>query len=430
MKSLICVEKSQKLKCKWIMLLIFLFEMLVLFIYVSESGHNQNYSTIPPQVTNGEYINVTNHEQKFIHFPANNSNSSAGLSNKHYKSILIWNTPKLIETAIFGFGHEPFVRHGCEISDCVIFNQSSSSSGTSTSALKEFDAIIMHMSTIWSSDLPEHERPKYQRFIFFAQESPSSMVQSLPDIISMRNYFNWTMTYRTNSDIPFLYGRIEPETTAPKTREETLRLMQNFNRHHIENYAANKTKLAAWMVGHCDTPGLRELYVRQLAKWIPIDVYGRCGNLSCSRNNKHAYSDPECYRMLESKYKFYLSFENSICEEYVTEKFFEIMTRDIVPIVYGGADYNRIAPRHSFIDAMQFTPEALAQYLRILDANDGLYNEFFWWKRHYKVEAGLHQMARRGFCDLCKKLHQDQSASKYYPDLAAEWHPHKKCWKY
>jgi alpha-1,3-fucosyltransferase len=132
--------------------------------------------------------------------------------------------------------------------------------------------------------------------------------------------------------------------------------------------------------------------------------------------------------MLEAKYKFYLSFENSICEEYVTEKFFEIANRDIVPIVYGGADYKRIAPPHSFIDALEFTPEALAQYLTILDANDELYNEFFWWKSHYKVEAGLKQMARHGFCDLCKKLHQDQ-VPKCYPELETEWDPKNKCWE-
>ena len=132
--------------------------------------------------------------------------------------------------------------------------------------------------------------------------------------------------------------------------------------------------------------------------------------------------------MIEAKYKFYLSFENSICDDYVTEKFFEIMNHDIVPVVYGGANYSRIAPPHSYIDALKFTPETLANYLKLLDASDKLYNEYFWWKGHYTVEAGLETMARNGFCELCKKLHQDQGIKNYkVSQLVSEWHPKNKC---
>ncbi len=81
--------------------------------------------------------------------------------------------------------------------------------------------------------------------------------------------------------------------------------------------------------------------------------------------------------MLGKKYKFYLSFENCTCTDYVTAKFFELVNRDIIPIVYGGANYSQLAPPHSYINALDFTPETLAQYLKILDANDTLYNEYF-----------------------------------------------------
>jgi alpha-1,3-fucosyltransferase len=96
----------------------------------------------------------------------------------------------------------------------------------------------------------------------------------------------------------------------------------------------------------------------------------------------------------------------------------------MIPVVYGGADYSRIAPRHSYIDALEFsTPDKLAEYLKQLDANDTLYNEYFWWKDHYQVEAGVEQMARHAFCDLCKKLHQEEGVVKFYPELATDWHP-------
>ena len=37
---------------------------------------------------------------------------------------------------------------------------------------------------------------------------------------------------------------------------------------------------------------------------------------------------------------FYLAFENSKCDDYVTEKFFATSKMDIVPIVMGGSNYS------------------------------------------------------------------------------------------
>ena len=60
--------------------------------------------------------------------------------------------------------------------------------------------------------------------------------------------------------------------------------------------------------------------------------------------------------MLERDYKFYLSFENSICRDYVTEKFYNPLLYSTVPVVYGGADYDSIgAPFNSYIDVRNFT---------------------------------------------------------------------------
>ncbi len=114
------------------------------------------------------------------------------------------------------------------------------------------------------------------------------------------------------------------------------------------------------MISHCTTDGRREKYISQLRKHIKVDVFGWCNKgepqLQCDTDELLS-STPECYNMLESNYKFYLSFENSICPDYVTEKFFKIMSlRDIGPIVYGGANYAELALEHSYIDALSFEP--------------------------------------------------------------------------
>ena len=81
---------------------------------------------------------------------------------------------------------------------------------------------------------------------------------------------------------------------------------------------SKKTKLAYWMVSHCETDNKREDYVKKLQKYIPIDIFGQCGKPIFQRSGNG--------KALERKkfipnYKFYLAFENSFCKDYVTEKF-------------------------------------------------------------------------------------------------------------
>ena len=54
--------------------------------------------------------------------------------------------------------------------------------------------------------------------------------------------------------------------------------------------------------------------------------------------------------MVEANYKFYLSFENSFCVDYITEKFWKVLNYDIVPIVMGAGNYSKFAPEKSFIN--------------------------------------------------------------------------------
>ena len=77
----------------------------------------------------------------------------------------------------------------------------------------------------------------------------------------------------------------------------------------------NKTGTVVWMVSHCENRSRREEYVGALQEHIQVDIYGKCGNLSCPQSY-HWISYPECYEMIGRKYKFYLSFENALCKDY------------------------------------------------------------------------------------------------------------------
>lgn len=105
---------------------------------------------------------------------------------------------------------------------------------------------------------------------------------------------------------------------------------------------------------------------------------------------------------MEGKYFFYLSFENSLCKDYLTEKVFNIMQYDIVPVVYGGSNYSNHLPPHSYIDANDFaTATELANYLKYLTNNIQEYAKYFWWKKYYKsVTTPL------SYNNLCDKLYK------------------------
>ncbi len=320
------------------------------------------------------------------------------------KTILLWNAPQRIETLIFGSGRDTFQKHGCPVTDCEIFN---SQHQYPEKPLDSYDAIIFNFNDEYILNRwPKFERKANQRFVFLTQEAPPSLEDY--NIKHLKDYFNWTMSYRRDSDVPLLYGRVVPKSVISKPTRPV-----------------NKRQLLTAMISHCDTHGRREEYVRELKEYLKLDVYGNCDSLNaksmriCNRDEVVS-SAPECYRRLETKYKFYLSFENAICPDYVTEKFFNILQSDMIPIVYGGADYSSIAPQKSYIDARNFTPKELAAYLLKLDSNDTLYNEFFKWKEIYTAEAGVQSMARHAFCELCRKLHQELEF-KTYPDLSYQW---------
>lgn len=121
--------------------------------------------------------------------------------------------------------------------------------------------------------------------------------------------FNWTSTYRRDSDLPQPYGYFWQDVR-----------MGQKPRTIGTDHVANKTKQVAWFVFNCDVHDNRSAYADELAKHIPVDVYdvyGDCGLLKCPWS-----TEDRCFRMLEDDYKFYLAFEDAHCRQYITEKFF------------------------------------------------------------------------------------------------------------
>src|SRR5207249_4845335 len=99
-----------------------------------------------------------------------------------------------------------------------------------------------------------------------------------------------------------------------------------------------------------------------------------------------------------------------------TEKFADVLNYDMVPVVFGGADYASVAPPHSFVDALHSfeTPRELGKYLLHLAKNRDEYNSFFVWRRSYKFEYEHYS------CQICRKLHSNEPRKVWY-DLDRWW---------
>ncbi|XP_017062887.2 LOW QUALITY PROTEIN: alpha-(1,3)-fucosyltransferase C [Drosophila eugracilis] len=297
----------------------------------------------------------------------------------------------------------------CPVYQCEITNQHEF-----LPAVQLYDAIVFHTAEMFPliRQVPSNRSP-HQAYVFALMEPPGETKHRLDD---EGDFYNLTMTYRLDSDIVWPYGTLVDIDTdaviAPSVRPHWRKPPDSFNNSVIWNFWPKKTKMAAWFVSHCKTLSKREILADRLKEFINVDVYGVCGTHSCARG------DPHCDDMLDSDYLFYLAFENSLCDDYVTEKLFGALQRIIIPVVFGGADYSRILPPHSYIDANRFeTISDLAQHMKFVAEDPNEYVSYFWWRRHYRL------ISTSPFCDLCARLHDPGFSHKtqFYGDIQSWW---------
>ena len=85
----------------------------------------------------------------------------------------------------------------------------------------------------------------------------------------------------------------------------------------------------------------------------------------------------------------------------------------------GGGNYKKLAIPGSYINVMDFkTVKQLAEYLQYLDKNNTAYNEYFKWRKMYKVSGWPDRL----FCHICGMFDPDNPPkTKVYDDLTTSW---------
>ncbi|XP_057311220.1 4-galactosyl-N-acetylglucosaminide 3-alpha-L-fucosyltransferase FUT6-like [Hydractinia symbiolongicarpus] len=261
----------------------------------------------------------------------------------------------------------------------------------------ESDIVIFHgrnMPCLRTLRKLHKQRKPNQLWAYFIMENPTYHTK----LKSFEKYFNMWISYRLTSDVYVPYRRhfrLNSASAIPKL-----------------NYALNKTRQVAWLVSSCGK--LREELAHKLIKYgIKIEVVGKCAKhfkfqLQC---NKH-----DCKEELKS-FKFYFAAENTLCDDYVTEKYWRKgFDYNAIPIVFGGANYSnpKLVIPGSFIDAMSFNSvKDLAEYIKEVDNDDDKFNSYFEWKKYWGFE-------HPNGCDpfyqqLCERMHtrRDRTLSSY-----------------
>lgn len=250
--------------------------------------------------------------------------------------ILIWSAPHKTPALSNEKGQEYFVRRNCSYKNCFL-----TSNQTYFEDVREFDVILFNVMTLndWNATTP-HMRSEKQKYVFMSDE-PTGLYH-VP--LHYNGFFNYTWTYKLNSDATWRFIVIKNkrgEVIGPKKDTNFMKFNDmKPTSDEIKSKLQNKKHAVAWFASHCETPSLREKYILKLSDELKklelkLDTYGYCGTPTCPIGSE------DCHDMIETDYYFYLVFENSLCDDYVTEKLLIPTQHYAVPIVYSGANYTR-----------------------------------------------------------------------------------------
>ncbi|KAK8389347.1 hypothetical protein O3P69_008826 [Scylla paramamosain] len=359
---------------------------------------------------------------KVFRNPPISSQFSLKDSEHPWKTILFWNT---------WFGSEWSRRFGptapeeLRILGCPSWRCNFS---LDHKALFTADAVVFEAGGFqpYLKNLP---RPNSQRWVWVSVESPISDVGRIHlnsvRASRMSSFINWTMTYHSGSDIVAFYGYFLSRNATVRPLRPNLMSEHGTAVHQVREALdrgdtlqdvmgdswrtfVQRPRVVAFMTSHCFTYSRREQYVDELQKYIKVDRYGSCLKRKCGNR----YQPITCWENILSKnYSFYMSMENSLCNEYATEKLYLALVYKMVPVVWGGSEYDKILPPHSYINARHYHPRDLAALLLRLHQDPVTYGRYHLWRRYLKAVMG------GSFCELCHRLHTD-TAPSHHQDVA------------
>ena len=280
------------------------------------------------------------------------------------------------------------------------------------------EGFLFYGTRINWEDLPLPRRHTHTWNLLHEESPKNNWVLATEDGIGL---FNYTATCSRHSSYPLITQYLESVD----------KLMTPL-KHSTSEKSKNDYGLVMYLHSDCGTPSDRDSYVTELMKYVKVDSYGKCvHNADLPEHLRDPVSGMNSPDLMDiiSHYKFVLSFENAICEDYITEKLWRTLEAGSVPVYKGSPSVIDWAPNdHSIILVNDFSsPQVLADYLLDLDKNDAEYEKYL----EYKIEGignkkllehlenrewAINDMTGQklnfidGFeCHVCNKIHEQKN---------------------
>ncbi|XP_057298138.1 alpha-(1,3)-fucosyltransferase C-like [Hydractinia symbiolongicarpus] len=258
--------------------------------------------------------------------------------------------------------------------------------------IRTYRVIIFHVKDMPGPRLLREvslSRPHGQLRAYYNKESPYNTINLING--KFDHLFNLTITPLRNSDIFAPYGYYErKEERVHKTDVMKLKVRQI--QHGINIPFESKPLLVAWVVSNCGHR--RDNFITALLKYLPIDIYGRC-SVKFNQAKRCERDSYQCEAELQ-KYKFVIAFENSFCDDYITEKYWDAIFRGNVPIVLGGRKYDeKVVIPGSFIQARSFhSAKSLAEYIKYAANDKKEYEKYLQWRELFTLNYDPNNLHR------------------------------------
>ncbi|XP_045184955.2 alpha-(1,3)-fucosyltransferase C-like [Mercenaria mercenaria] len=358
-----------------------------LSISINKQEYSASRTTLPYIYSNKQERN------KLVDMIETKEKPQDTIKGKNIRQILFINKPVWIDIA----KANEYLRNKCHFKNCVMTNK--------VNNISQMSAVVFSTPEPlkYGSSYLKNKRPYSQVWVFMTFEPPAGRPSWYRDPV-WKNSMNWSWGYTLDSEI------FRPNQVL------TTRDVLPYRNYDI--IFKRKKKLAAWVVSHCHAQSLRDEYVHTLIQeGVQVDIFGKCSK------NKTRVSREDIHRLINEDYKFYLSFENNFCKDYVTEKFFTYLGLDTILVVRGGLNYSEHFNQNAFIDTSSFsTVKSLASYMLKVSQDMKLYTRYLQNKDVYNIADSKLNAMHESECRLCERINNQEQYKKTYEDIATYLH--------